>query len=156
MIAVCKPRMFADHRGEFEAVEVRHRDVDEDDCDLVLRRCASASRPGRGLDQSLAKLLEHDLVAEQLRRLIVDEQDIHWLPVGCSSALGLAMQPYAKRRQQLFGIDRLGEIVRGAGLEAAFAIAFHRLRRQSDDRQPCRKDRTGSPAWSHSRPFPAS
>ena len=39
-------------------------------------RCSSASRPGRGLDQIFAKLLQDDLIAQQLGRLIVDQQDV--------------------------------------------------------------------------------
>ena len=30
--------MLADHRGELEAVELRHADVDQDDGDLVLEQ----------------------------------------------------------------------------------------------------------------------
>ena len=41
-----------------------------------------------------------------------------------------------KRRQQLLGIDRLGEIVGRAGLQTFFAVALHRLGGQRDDRQP--------------------
>ena len=42
-------RMLADHRGELEAVELRHADVDQDDGDVVLeqmlQRLAGRTRP---------------------------------------------------------------------------------------------------------------
>jgi hypothetical protein len=34
------------------------------------------------------------------------------------------MQPHAQRGEKLFGVDRLGEIIRGAGLQAFLAVAF--------------------------------
>ena len=129
------------------------------------------ARRGR-LDQVLAELAQYRLVAEQLGRLVVDHEDVDLVrsyscplsnvrlrssvAVGCDSD-ALAMQPHAQRRQQLLGVDRLGEIVRGAGLEALLAVALHRLRGQRDDRQPRgTPDSAGSPASSRSRPSPAS
>ena len=80
MIAVCcKPRVLADHRGQLESVEFGHRDVDEDDRNVLtqqlLQRLPSRSR----LDQIFAELLQDHFIAEQLRRLIVDQQDVHWI-----------------------------------------------------------------------------
>ena len=40
-----KTRMFADQRGELEAIEVRHRDVDQDDCDVWLSADAKRLAP---------------------------------------------------------------------------------------------------------------
>src|SRR5208283_296545 len=48
---------------------------------------------------------------------------------------GLAMEPHPQRGEELFGVDRLGEIVRGAGFEAFLAIALHGLGGQGNDRQ---------------------
>jgi len=43
---LAEARVLADHRGELEAVELGHADVDEDDGNLVLQsRYSSASRP---------------------------------------------------------------------------------------------------------------
>jgi len=39
--------------------------------------------------------------------------------------LPLTMHPHTQHRQQLFGIDRLSEIIRGASLEAFFPVALH-------------------------------
>src|SRR5262249_60031839 len=48
----------------------------------------------------------------------------------------LAMQPHAQRRKQLLGIDRLGEIVGGARLQALLAVALHGFGSERNDRQP--------------------
>ena len=45
------------------------------------------------------------------------------------------MQPHAKGGQKLFGIDRLGQIVRRPGLKALFPIPLHRLGGEGDDGQ---------------------
>jgi hypothetical protein len=45
------------------------------------------------------------------------------------------MQPHPHQRQQLGHIDRLGDVVRGAGVDALVAIAFHRLGGERDDGQ---------------------
>ena len=70
-------RMLADHGGELEAVELRHHHVDQHDGHVVgLEQDAERLvRRGR-LDQVLAQLGEDDLVAQELRRLIVDQQDV--------------------------------------------------------------------------------
>jgi len=47
----------------------------------------------------------------------------------------LAVQPHAQRRQQLFGVDRLGEIIRSPGFQAFLAVALHSLGSQGDDGQ---------------------
>ena len=39
--------MLADHRGELEAVELRHADVDQDDRDLVLEQMLQRLLAGR-------------------------------------------------------------------------------------------------------------
>src|SRR5579859_5531187 len=46
------------------------------------------------------------------------------------------MEPHAQHRQQLAAVDRLGDVVRSTRLEALLPVAFHRLRRKRDDRQP--------------------
>ena len=76
--------MGADHLRELEPVEIGHDDVDEDDGDIVPQQMLERLlRRGRG-QKVLAQLAQDDLVAHQLRRLIVDEQDIdavvfaHW------------------------------------------------------------------------------
>ena len=70
-------RMLADHGGELETVELRHHHVDQHDGHVVgLEQDAERLvRRGR-LDQVLAQLGKDDLVAQELRRLIVDQQDV--------------------------------------------------------------------------------
>ena len=53
---------------------------------------------------------------------------------GSVSHCGL-IQPDAQQRQQLVGVDRLGDVVARAGLEALLAVALHRLRGQRDHRE---------------------
>ena len=68
--------MLADHRGELEAVQLRHADVDQNDRDFVLEQIFQRLAAGRGVDEIFVELLQDDLIAEQLRRLIVDQQDV--------------------------------------------------------------------------------
>ena len=53
------------------------------------------------------------------------------------SGLGAArrVQPDAQQREQLLGVDRLGDVVGRAGLDALLAVALHRLGGERDDRQ---------------------
>ena len=69
--------MLADHGGELEPVQLRHADVDQDDGDFVLEQKFQRLAPGSGDDQIFAKLLQDDLIGEQLRRLIVDQKDVY-------------------------------------------------------------------------------
>ena len=71
-------RMPADHLRQLEAVEIGHADVDEHDGDVGLQQRAQRLAGRVRLDQILAELAEDHLVAQQLRRLIVDEQDVDW------------------------------------------------------------------------------
>src|SRR5258708_30796862 len=47
----------------------------------------------------------------------------------------LALQPRLEDADQLLAVDGLRQIVPGAGLDAALAVALHRLRGDGDDRQ---------------------
>ena len=68
--------MFADHCRQFEAVELGHDDIDQHDRDLapqqMLQRLVGRVR----LDEILPKFGEDHLVAHQLGRLVVDQQDV--------------------------------------------------------------------------------
>jgi hypothetical protein len=69
-------RVLADHRRQLEPVELRHADVDQDDGDILLEQLLERFARRGGLDQILAKLGENRLVAQQLGRLVVDQQNI--------------------------------------------------------------------------------
>ena len=71
-----KPRMLPDHGRELEAVELRHAHVDQHDGDLALEQLLERLARRARLDQVLAELLEHHLVAQELGRLVVDQQDV--------------------------------------------------------------------------------
>src|SRR5215475_3621696 len=77
-----EPRMLADHRGQLEAVEFRHADVDEDDRDLLLEQVFQRLLGRGGLDQPLAQPGQDGLVAQELGWLIVDQQDVDFLVRG--------------------------------------------------------------------------
>ena len=68
--------MLADHRGELEPVEIRHAHIDQHDSDVVLEQLLESLIGRTRLDQVLAKLAEDHLVAEQLPRLVIDQQNI--------------------------------------------------------------------------------
>ncbi len=74
--------MLADHRRQFETVELRHVDVDQDHREFVLEQKLQRFLRGRRLEQSLVEVAQDDLVAQQLRRLIVDQQQIDFGVVG--------------------------------------------------------------------------
>ena len=78
MIAdVLKARMIADHPSEFKTVELRHADIAENDSDVLLEQMLECL-PGRpGFDQVFSEALQCRLVTEELRRLIVDKQNVN-------------------------------------------------------------------------------
>ena len=104
---------------------------------LRFSSCSSACRCRAGFDQVLAQLLKDRLVAQQLGGLVIDEEDVDLFFVGhdCSLPL-LPMQPHSQGRQELLGVDRLCEIIGGAGFQTLLTVAFHRFGGQRNDRQP--------------------
>src|SRR5262249_61440279 len=73
-----KARMLADHRRQLKAVELGHADVDQDDRNLVLEQEFERFLGRSGLEQPLAGPGKNRLVAQQLGRLIVDQQDVYF------------------------------------------------------------------------------
>src|SRR5437588_1741334 len=71
--------VLADHGGEFEAVEFRHADIDQDDGDVVLEQELERFAAGGDRDQVLAEILENYFIGKQLRRLIVDQKNVDLL-----------------------------------------------------------------------------
>ena len=69
-------RMLADHGRELKAVELRHADVDQHDRDVVLEQKFQRLARRARLDQVLAETAQNLLVGEQLRGLIVDQQNV--------------------------------------------------------------------------------
>ena len=70
--------MPADHLRELKAVEIRHAYVDEHDGHVRFQQRPQRLAGVVRLDQVFAELAEDHLVAQQLRRLIVDEQNVDW------------------------------------------------------------------------------
>ena len=93
-----EPRMLADHRRQLEAVELRHAHVDEDDRNLLLEQVFQRFLGRSGFDQPLVQPGEDGLIAQELGRLVVDQQDIDLVVRGHRASPLLAMQPHAQRR----------------------------------------------------------
>src|SRR6202023_3481789 len=74
---VLKARMIADHPSEFKTVEFRHADIADDDSDVLLEQVRECLRGGPRFDQVFSEALQCRLVAEELRRLIVDKQNVN-------------------------------------------------------------------------------
>ena len=74
-------RVLAHHLGELEAVELGHADVDEHDGDLSFQEMLQRLAPGGCLDQVLVEIAQDHLVAEEFRRLVVDEEDVDFVVV---------------------------------------------------------------------------
>ena len=69
--------MLADHGGEFEPVQLRHADVDQNHRDRVLEKVLQRLAAGSGDDEIFAELLQDHFIGEQLRRLIVNQQNVY-------------------------------------------------------------------------------
>jgi uncharacterized protein YihD (DUF1040 family) len=68
--------MLPDHRRELEAVEIRHAHVDQNQRDLILEQALERLARRAGLEEPLADLRKHDLVAQQLCFAVVNEEDV--------------------------------------------------------------------------------
>ena len=73
---VLEARMLADHGGKLEAVHVRHAHIHQDDGDVGAQELVESLVRGGGLQEVLAEIGENDLIAQELRRLVVDQQDV--------------------------------------------------------------------------------
>jgi hypothetical protein len=74
---VLKARMIPNHPSEFKTVELRHADIAENDSDVLLKEVLERLSGGPGFDQVFSEALQCRLVAEELRRLIVDQQNVN-------------------------------------------------------------------------------
>src|SRR2546430_5211609 len=57
------------------------------------------------------------------------------MPLASPGSLTLAVQPRPYQRQQLLGVNRLGDVVRSPRFQALLAVALHGLGGEGDDRQ---------------------
>jgi hypothetical protein len=69
--------MIADHPSEFKTVELRHADIAENDSNIRLEKLLERLSGGPGGDQVFSEVLQYRRVAEELRRLIVDKQNVN-------------------------------------------------------------------------------
>ena len=103
---------------------------------------------GVGFDDAIAERRQHGLQRQPLRGVVVDHQDrdgrravvtaVHRRRVAEPRALMPAAhgrQPRLERGEELGGVDRLGDVVVGAGVDAALALAGHDLAGDGDDRE---------------------
>ena len=91
-------RMLADHRGELEAVELRHADVDQQDRHVVAQQLIERLARRRRLDQVLVEILEDHLIGQQLGGLVVHQEDVDLIGF-CHEPGRLPVQPHAQRGQ---------------------------------------------------------
>ena len=89
--------MFADHGGKLEAIELRHAHVDENDGDVLLEKLLQSLAGGRRFDEILTELGKNGLVAQELCRLVIDQQNVD-LVGGHGAHCPLPMEPHAQRR----------------------------------------------------------
>ena len=89
-------RMLADHRRQLKAVELRHADVDQHHRDVHLQEMFQRLAAGGGLDQILPELLEDDLIGEQLRRLVVHQENVDLVVRSHERSSGSAVQPHTQ------------------------------------------------------------
>ena len=74
-----EPRVFPDHPGQLEAVEIRHADIDQHDRNFVFQQVLQGLVGRVRLYQRLSQFSKYNFVAEQLCRLVIDKKDIHIL-----------------------------------------------------------------------------
>ena len=142
--------------GRLEAVHVRHVDVEQDDGELLLEHLLQRLLAGAGGDDVLPQLLEDRAEDDMLVRQVVDDQDVGLLRarrgarrLGHQDALLTACSQARSTASICSRVDRLGQVVPGAGLDALLAVALHGLGRHRDDRQVlARAAACGSRAWS--------
>jgi hypothetical protein len=71
-----EPRVVPDHRSELKPVEVGHADVHQHDGDIIAQELIERVTSRGRLEQRLVERLEDYLIAQELRRLVVDEKDV--------------------------------------------------------------------------------
>ena len=74
--SLLEARVVPQHAGELEAVELGHADIDEHHRHIILEQKRQGLLRGVGLDEVFSQPGQDDLVAQQLGRLIVDQQDV--------------------------------------------------------------------------------
>ena len=77
-----EPGVAADQFHKLETVLLRHADIDQDNRDVGAQEMLQRLPRRLGHEQVLFKVLEDNLVAQQLRRLVVHEKDVHGIGHG--------------------------------------------------------------------------
>src|SRR5579872_5579171 len=92
--------------------------------------------PGIGAYDPLPEILEYRFKRQQLVRLVIDNEDARasvWIAHRLYLASILSMQPQPQQPKKLLRINRFGNVIRCARLNALLAIPFHRLGGQRDN-----------------------
>ena len=71
-----EPRVLSDQRCKLKAIELRHADIDEDDRNLILEKLLQRFFSRHRLDEIVTQRLQDHLIGEQLRWLIVYQEDV--------------------------------------------------------------------------------
>jgi hypothetical protein len=78
-----EPRVLPDHRRQLVTVQLRHAHVNQHDGDLGAQQALESLGRRVHLDEVLAESAKDRLVRHQLRRLVIDQQDIHSIDPRC-------------------------------------------------------------------------
>ena len=98
---------------QFKSIQFRHADIHQNHGNIGLQQNLQRCLGRCGFNQVLAEFPEHDLVTEQLCRLIIHHQDIDLCRPSpmISFCIHLTVQPHTKRRKQLLGVHRFRQVL---------------------------------------------
>ena len=126
--------------GGLEAVHVRHLRVQQDHREVVDQQLLERVLAAGHRDQLDRQPLQDRLQREQVLPPVVDQRapaasDRVSVTTPDRSASPVRRHPGGHQREQLVQVDRLGDVVAGAGGQAGLPVAGHRLGGQEDHRQ---------------------
>jgi hypothetical protein len=87
---VARSLALADELGGLDAVHARHLDVHEDEREVLLQKALQCLLTRARLDEVLAEILEHGLEGQEVRRVVVDQEDVDLVVGGHILTLGPA------------------------------------------------------------------
>jgi hypothetical protein len=76
---VLAARMLPNHACQFKPANFRHTYVHEDDRNIHLEKMFKSFGCRMSLDEIFAQLIQHQLISEQLRGLVVHHENVHFV-----------------------------------------------------------------------------
>jgi hypothetical protein len=71
-----KPRMFPDHLSQLETIQFRHADIHQNDRHLVFQQISQGFFCGRNRNEIFVQLGQHNLITQQLARLVIHQKHV--------------------------------------------------------------------------------